>query len=90
MASKTTIRDLVGYMIGVLIVLAFVGTAYLVILRPSPGESDELGLILLGSLATMATSIVNYFFGSSAGSKVKTEMMADRPRDERSNDHVSS
>jgi hypothetical protein len=43
--------------------------------RLPPGAETEFS-IMLGALATMTAAVVNYFFGSSAGSKEKTRLMA--------------
>ena len=42
--------------------------------RLPPGAETEFS-IMLGALATMTAAVVNYFFGSSAGSREKTRLM---------------
>lgn len=42
------------------------------------GSAKEAGMILLGILSAGITQILNFFFGSSAGSKEKTAQMARR------------
>jgi hypothetical protein len=36
---------------------------------------------MLGALATMTAAVVNYFFGSSAGSREKTRLLGEAKRD---------
>ena len=58
------------------IVLATFGTVmFLALTRSLPSGSETLLNMLLGSLAAMATSVVGYWVGSSAGSAQKTEML---------------
>ncbi len=41
-----------------------------------PPESREALMVLVGSLATAWLAVMNYFFGSSAGSQAKTTILA--------------
>lgn len=41
-----------------------------------PAESHDVLLALVGSLGTAWIGVMNYYFGSSSGSKAKTEIMA--------------
>ncbi len=59
---------------GIIIAGFFVVLAAMVTRRLPPGAETEFS-IMLGALATMTAAVVNYFFGSSAGSKVKTELL---------------
>lgn len=57
-------------------VLGTFGTVmFLALTRALPSGSETLLNMLLGSLAAMATSVVSYWVGSSAGSVQKTEML---------------
>ena len=59
-----------GIIIGFFVVLAAMVAG-----RLPPGSETEFS-IMLGALATMTAAVVNYFFGSSAGSKEKTRLLA--------------
>lgn len=48
--------------------------------RLPPGAETEFS-IMLGALATMTAAVVNYFFGSSAGSREKTRLLGEAKRD---------
>lgn len=54
----------------------FVVLAVLATHRLPEGMETEFS-ILLGALATMTAAVVNYYFGSSAGSREKTRLMTD-------------
>ncbi len=42
-----------------------------------PQESREVISVMIGSLATMAIGVKEYFFGSSSGSAAKTQIISD-------------
>jgi len=51
---------------------------YLLIFNESPLGNRDLLNILLGALMASFGNVVNYFYGSSAGSAAKTEIMAGK------------
>ena len=53
----------------------FAVLAIMVAKKLPPGAETEFS-IMLGALATMTAAVVNYFFGSSAGSREKTRLIA--------------
>jgi hypothetical protein len=73
---QVALRDWTPSAIGALIILGFfIVLGAMVARRLPPGAETEFS-IMLGALATMTAAVVNYFFGSSAGSKEKTRLMA--------------
>lgn len=70
-------RDLIG----VMAVGGFTAVC-IIILRGGviDGTMKEVALVLLGQLAGAATTIVNYHYGSSAGSASKDQAVADATR----------
>lgn len=52
----------------------FIVLASMLSRRLPPGTETEFS-IMLGALATMTAAVVNYFFGSSAGSREKTRLL---------------
>ncbi len=68
-------RDWTPSVLGALIIGGFFATlAVMVAKRLPPGAETEFS-IMLGALATMTAAVVNYFFGSSAGSREKTHLL---------------
>lgn len=60
-----------------LVVLVTFGTVmYGALTRALPAGSETILNMLLGTLAAMATSVVGYWVGSSAGSAQKTDLLA--------------
>lgn len=57
--------------VSVSVLAAFGGSMALALLRTIPPGSEAVLNVLLGTLAAMATSVVNYWVGSSAGSARK-------------------
>lgn len=79
-------RDWTPSALGALIILGFfIVLAAMVSRRLPPGAETEFS-IMLGALATMTAAVVNYFFGSSAGSKEKTRLMAWPHKEEKEAD----
>lgn len=78
-ARQQAMGDVTPAALGALIIAGFfVVLAAMLGRTPPPGAETEFS-IMLGALATMTAAVVNYFFGSSAGSKEKTRLMLVRP-----------
>ena len=67
--------------LGALIILGFFIVLAAMVSKKLPIGAETEFSIMLGALATMTAAVVNYFFGSSAGSKEKTRLMALRAPD---------
>lgn len=61
--------------LGALIVSGFFALLYILIYAGIPEQNKEILNIVVGALIGSFTSVVGYFFGSSLGSKDKTEVM---------------
>ncbi|MHA7871313.1 MAG: hypothetical protein ACX939_03080 [Hyphococcus sp.] len=78
-ARQAQLQDWTPSALGAVIIFGFfVVLAAMVSRRLPPGAETEFS-IMLGALATMTAAVVNYFFGSSAGSKEKTRLMTLPP-----------
>lgn len=74
-ARQAAMDDLTPSILGGLIIAGFfIVLAAMVTRHLPPGAETEFS-IMLGSLATMTAAVVNYFFGSSAGSREKTRLL---------------
>ncbi len=87
-ARQQAMEDWTPCALGALIIAGFfIVLAAMVSRRLPPGAETEFS-IMLGALATMTAAVVNYFFGSSAGSREKTRLLTpptrplERERDE--------
>ncbi len=73
---EMTIKDWTPALLAAGITAGFFGIlAYLMLYSPPAGSRDVLN-IMLGSLGTAWVSVVAYYFGSSAGSDRKTDLLA--------------
>ena len=51
--------------LGILSVLGFFGYIGLVTIYPQPDESDDIVLLVIGSITGIATAVISFYFGSS-------------------------
>ena len=68
-------RDWTPSILGALIIGGFFLTLAVMVARKLPAGAETEFAIMLGALATMTAAVVNYFFGSSAGSREKTMLL---------------
>ena len=68
-------RDWTPSVLGALIIGGFFLTLAAMVARKLPPGAETEFSIMLGALATMTAAVVNYFFGSSAGSREKTMLL---------------
>lgn len=68
-------RDWTPSILGALIIAGFFLTLAVMVARKLPAGAETEFSIMLGALATMTAAVVNYFFGSSAGSREKTLLL---------------
>lgn len=64
--------------LGALIIAGFFLTLAVMVARRLPEGAETEFSIMLGALATMTAAVVNYFFGSSAGSREKTKLLSQK------------
>ncbi len=72
---ETELKDRAPVILAAVVTIGFFGTLALVLrfgLRPQGGEAV---LVMLGALATGWTAVLNYYFGSSAGSAAKNALL---------------
>ena len=68
-------RDWTPSILGALIIAGFFLTLAAMVAQRLPAGTETEFSIMLGALATMTAAVVNYFFGSSAGSREKTMLL---------------
>lgn len=76
---EMSVKDWIPGMLAIGITAGFFGIlGFLLLYQPPVGSRDILN-VMLGSLGTAWVSMVAYYFGSSAGSDRKTELLAKAP-----------
>jgi hypothetical protein len=73
---QVKMRDWTPTLLGLVIIAGFFGVLAAIFLYGLPETGREVLLAMVGALAGMTSQISNYFFGSSAGSKEKQEIIA--------------
>lgn len=73
----TALRDLSTPILSYLVVAAFFGTIYLLLTQAVTVQDGmrDVVMMLLGTLAAAFSQVLNFRFGTSAGSKEKTELL---------------
>lgn len=70
------INTIFMYTLGALIVLGFFVLMIFLVLNEVPAPNANTLNLVVGALIGAFTAVVGYFFGSSMGSKQKTDIMA--------------
>jgi len=69
-------NDWIPRILALLITVGFFGILVWMLVKGMPSTGTEALLMMLGALGTAWTGVVNFYYGSSAGSKAKTDAMA--------------
>jgi len=75
---QTETKDWVPKVLAVVITLGFFGILVWMLVQGMPQTGTEALLMMLGALGTAWTGVVNFYYGSSAGSKAKTDALTAR------------
>lgn len=65
--------------VGLLVLLMLAALIAALVYIPIPGPNENTLVQLVGTLSTLAGLVVGYYFGSSDGSRRKTEMLGVQP-----------
>ncbi len=72
------IRDIFQYVLGAIVVIGFFALLIILVLVRVPDANKDLLHLAVGVLLAAFSSVVGYFYGSSAGSAAKNEMMVKK------------
>lgn len=75
---QTETKDWVPKLLAIVITLGFFGILVWMLVQGMPQTGTEALLMMLGALGTAWTGVVNFYYGSSAGSKQKTDALTAR------------
>lgn len=74
-AREVSVRDRIPAQLAWVMTIGLFSLLGILVFKPIPVANNELLYVLLGSLATSQAAIIGYYFGSSAGSAEKTNML---------------
>jgi heme O synthase-like polyprenyltransferase len=74
-------NDLFKYILGGLIVIGFFVLLYLLVMSEIPEKNKDLLNLVVGALIGSFASVVGYYFGSSAGSAKKDDLLQKKQGD---------
>ena len=69
------------YIFAGIITVGFFALLYLLAVKEVPENNADVINLVVGALIAAFSSVVSYFFGSSAGSKQKTELLANQNKE---------
>jgi membrane-bound ClpP family serine protease len=70
-------NDWIPRVLALLITVGFFGILIWMLTKGMPPTGTEALLMMLGALGTAWTGVVNFYYGSSAGSKAKTDVLSE-------------
>jgi hypothetical protein len=73
---EISVGDHTPKVLAAVITLGFFGILFWMFVYGVPKNGNEALLLMLGALQTAFTGVIAYYFGSSAGSKAKTDALA--------------
>ena len=75
---QATTRSIVPPVLAAIVTFGFFGIMVMMLLGKVDSNNPAI-LMMLGSLGTAGTGIIAYYFGSSAGSQAKTDLLSKAP-----------
>lgn len=75
-AMQISTKSLTAPFLAMFVTLGFFGVLAVMMFCTLPQETHDALMLMLGSLGTAWTGVIAYYFGSSAGSDRKTELLA--------------
>jgi hypothetical protein len=76
---EVALKDRIPAILALLVTLGFFGVLAFMLKYKVPAEGHDAMLLMLGGLGSAWTSVVAYYFGSSAGSAEKTKLLSEAP-----------
>jgi len=74
---QIAVRDRVPAILALSVTVGFFALLFLMLKYPPPAANEKLLYLLLGTLSTAWVAIITYYFGSSAGSDRKTDLLGN-------------
>jgi membrane-bound ClpP family serine protease len=75
---QTQTNDWIPRVLALLITVGFFGILVWMLVHGMPTSGTEALLMMLGALGTAWTGVINFYYGSSAGSKAKNDILAQK------------
>ena len=74
-SMRANMKDRTPDVLAFSITFGFFGTLYVLATQPVDPQAEKVLYAMVGVLSTMSVGVINFFFGSSKGSKAKTDIL---------------
>lgn len=76
MENKDKLKEMLTTSLAITLVLGFFVLLYILVFVEVSQQNKEILNLVVGALIGTFTQVINYYFGSSVGSKEKTKMLS--------------
>lgn len=76
MENKDKLKEMLTTSLAITLVVGFFALLYILVFVEVSQQNKEILNLVVGALIGTFTQVINYYFGSSVGSKEKTKMLS--------------
>ncbi len=81
MIKNKNINEILFYILAIIVIVGFFTSIIFLFIYKIPNENSQILNILIGCLVACFSTVVQYFFGSSIGSRQKTTLLQNNNKE---------